>query len=147
MGYAHVIPEFFAPPAPPAKPRPPAPCFRTTHAQDPALQKPNNPPPPHCTYELSSLFVPSFFSAHLGTTNIPRKQFSPPCNGSGCSFLQPASFPKAAWAASFPDEGPGGAGGGRGGGPAATYEGTVQNAKTLCANPKNQQKHQKPGAS
>ena len=34
-----------------------------------------------------------------------------------------------------------------GGVPASTYDGTVQNAKTLCANQKNQQKHQKPGGS
>ena len=36
------------------------------------------PPPPHCTYDLSGLFVLSFFSANLGTTKMPLMQFSPP---------------------------------------------------------------------
>ena len=58
---------------------PPRPMLQNDPRPGSCFAKAKQPPPaPICTYDLGGLFVPSFFSAHLGTTKIPLMQFSPP---------------------------------------------------------------------
>ena len=94
MGYAHVIPQFFGPPAPPAKPHPLARCFRTTHTQYLALQKPNDPPPPIATTTLAAYLSRFFFTPILVPPKSHRCSFLPHEMALAAPFCSPFPFPK-----------------------------------------------------